>query len=108
MEWIETVATGLGPWRPTPREVVTDGLTMLLLGRIVLPFYGFLHLRRTTALFRDAKKFKPPIFTGPHATAVPGISRISAAATADRELADARPAASWPVFAGVRSSKRGK
>ena len=26
----------------------------------------------------------------------------------DRELADARPAASWPVFAGVRSSKRGE
>lgn len=53
--WIQTVATGFGPWPPIRREVVTDGVITLLLGRVVRPGYGFLQHYRPTALFREAK-----------------------------------------------------
>jgi hypothetical protein len=53
--WIATVVAGVDGGRPIARAGVTDGVTALLLGRIVLPDYRFFLRFRTTALFRDAK-----------------------------------------------------
>ncbi|WP_405893321.1 site-specific integrase [Streptomyces sp. NBC_01527] len=61
--WIATVADGAGRRGPIDRAVVTDGVTTLLLGRIMLPDYGFFLRFRTTTLFRDAKTlFGPDAF----------------------------------------------
>jgi site-specific recombinase XerD len=61
--WIATVAAGADRQGPIDRAVVTDGVTTLLLGRIMLPDYGFFLRFRTTALFRDTKTlFGPDAF----------------------------------------------
>ncbi|WP_239311020.1 MULTISPECIES: site-specific integrase [unclassified Frankia] len=61
--WISTVAAGGGDLRPVGRHVVTDGLHCLLLRRVVLPSYEFLHGYQTNALFRHAKDmFSPELF----------------------------------------------
>jgi hypothetical protein len=61
--WIDTVAAGYGVLPATRREVVTDGLGCLLLQRVVLPGYEFLHRYPTTAVFRDARRvFSPDLF----------------------------------------------
>src|SRR6266566_2173126 len=61
--WITTVTAGYGALPATRREVVTDGLGCLLLQRVVLPSYEFLHRYPTTAVFRDARQvFSPDLF----------------------------------------------
>ncbi|WP_234542756.1 tyrosine-type recombinase/integrase [Streptomyces shenzhenensis] len=69
--WIATVAAGVGGREPIARHGVTDGVTALLLGRTVLPDYGFFLRFRTTALFRDAKTlFGPEAFAAVTAAGV--------------------------------------
>ncbi len=53
--WIQAVTAEFGSWPPVRRELVTDGVVALLLGRVVVPGYEFLHHYRPTALFREAK-----------------------------------------------------
>jgi integrase len=80
--WMGTLAAARGSRPPTGREVVTDGVTTLLLGRVVLPDYGFLHRYRTTALFRDARK----LFG---AEAFAAVAEAGAAAGLSRDYQDA-------------------
>lgn len=54
--WIADLAGGSGSSGRCPRETVTEGVTTLLLGRIVLPDYAFFSRYRTTALVRCAKQ----------------------------------------------------
>jgi hypothetical protein len=67
--WINTLTTSLDGQAatadaaaipPTRREVITDGLACLLLARVVLPSYQFLHRYPTTSLFRDARRVVSP------------------------------------------------
>jgi site-specific recombinase XerD len=80
--WMGALAAGPGSRPAIGREVVTDGVTTLLLGRVVLPGYGFLHRYRTTALFRDARK----LFG---AQAFAAVAEAGAAAGLSRDYQDA-------------------
>ena len=61
--WIDTLTAADQTTPATRREVITDGLACLLLQRVILPSYQFLHRYPTTALFRDARRvFSPDLF----------------------------------------------
>lgn len=83
--WIDALAASHGSRPATRREVMTDGVTTLLLGRVVLPDYGFLRRYRTTALFRDARKL-----LGPAAFAVAAKAGAAAGLSQDHQDAAER------------------
>jgi integrase len=55
-EWISTVTDGFGRIEPTRRDVTTEGLSALLLKRVLTPSYEFLQNYRTSGLHRYAKQ----------------------------------------------------
>ncbi|CCH32992.1 site-specific integrase [Actinosynnema sp. NPDC047251] len=66
LSWIDTLADEPregGPGRATRRDILVEGLTSLLLCRIVLPGYGFLASFRATSLFAHVRRrFRPDLF----------------------------------------------
>lgn len=75
LDWIDALVGDSAPWMVQTKSNVSSGLRSLLLGRIILPGYGFLDRFKNAALFADiVQTYSPEVFARIEASAPIGVA----------------------------------